>query len=92
MNRPEGSAEAVYIQTKHIAGQQDAADHGACHREKHEQRQHRPEYTDRRIVPPKKAPAPFEIQDMVQDKQQENADAKPFVRRLAYKRIRHQQK
>lgn len=84
MNSPDGCTKAVYIQAKHITRQHNTTYHGACHRDEYEQHQHRPEYTDRRIIPPKEVSTPFYVQNMVQDEQQENADAKPFMHCLAY--------
>lgn len=73
-----------------VARENNAADHRTNHGDQDKAYQDGLQYTQRRIFPPHQIAAPFAVQDMVNEKQHEHANAQPFVGSLSDQLIGHQ--
>ena len=75
---------------KHMAGQHNAADHGADHAQENQPCQCRLHDAQGRVAPPRHSLNPSEVQNMVRHGQCEHSHADPLVGCLAHKTVGHQ--
>ena len=75
---------------KHMAGQHNAADHGADHAQENQPDECRLHDAQGRVAPPRHSLNPSAVQNMVCHKQGEHSHADPLVGCLTHKAIGHQ--
>ena len=75
---------------KHMAGQHNAADHGADHAQENQPCQCRLHDAQRRVAPPRHSLNPSVVQNMVCHEQSEHSHTDPLVGCLAHKTVGHQ--